>query len=450
MIKPQPLTNEGAKVTRETPLQDSLDKLADEAPTLILRDLIKDKLRQLGVKLSKESIRRLADEIRESKVESFTVDLDDDMLPDRKDRELRLTFTDEDREALADRQEKLLRKIPDIVNRTTKKTAKHMVRTMQMQWHEDKSLRKAELNAFSERLIHRWSKGLTPLQLMLEVSREYASSRLEEERHRIDNQVRPKVDLVFALHMRACQVAAEILTLMEAGYADGAMARWRTLYEISTILMLISEHGDDLAQMYIDHNKVDVKKAANKYMENIEHSGYAPIPEKELAQIDEDYQVTLEKYGKPFKNEYGWAAGIVGKENPNFSDLIGATQDQAIHSVYKMASFNVHAGSRALFFRHTDMSTRSGVLAGASNAGLDSPGTHTAYTLCQITSHLVPADDLKIDDVVFLEVLVRLRRKAEKGFGESNRKLDEEEAELVFIDDDGKIILEGDDPGCAT
>ena len=53
------------------------------------------------------------------------------------------------------------------------------------------------------------------------------------------------------LNGRALQVANEILVLMRNGYADGAYARFRTLYEISIILNFIASHGDGIAKEYI-------------------------------------------------------------------------------------------------------------------------------------------------------------------------------------------------------
>ncbi|WP_217430933.1 DUF5677 domain-containing protein [Sphingomonas bacterium] len=54
-------------------------------------------------------------------------------------------------------------------------------------------------------------------------------------------------DTMLHLHARACQVVFEIITLMENGLADGAMARWRTLHEITVVATILAEHGEELA-----------------------------------------------------------------------------------------------------------------------------------------------------------------------------------------------------------
>ena len=57
-------------------------------------------------------------------------------------------------------------------------------------------------------------------------------------------------------------MADEIICLLENGFADGAMARWRTLHEIAIVAIVLSKHGEDIAQGYLDHQAVESKRAA--------------------------------------------------------------------------------------------------------------------------------------------------------------------------------------------
>src|SRR5437870_8332031 len=66
-------------------------------------------------------------------------------------------------------------------------------------------------------------------------------------------------------HVRACQVTDEIITLLENGFADGAMARWRTLHEIAVVTSLISQHGIELAERYVAYQAVEAKRALDMY-----------------------------------------------------------------------------------------------------------------------------------------------------------------------------------------
>ena len=275
---------------------------------------------------------------------------------------------------------------------------------------------------------------MIPLNIMMEVTREFSQSILSRHEDTIDSEdFSLTLDTLLGLHVRACQVTAEIINLLEAGYADGAMARWRTLHELAVVADLIHDEGDELARRYLDHNIIDQKKAADKYMEVVKVTDYAPISDSELHQLEKDYQNALDKHGNDFRREYGWASNVIGNPNPKFVDLIKKTNRETLQSYYKMASFNVHANSRSLFYRQTSMASHSGLIAGSSNAGIEEPAIQTAYILCQITSNLTSNIDTTLDDLIALQTLVRLRDKANKGFNEAARQLDEEDQEYLEL-----------------
>lgn len=67
--------------------------------------------------------------------------------------------------------------------------------------------------------------------------------------------------IVIELHARSCQVLYEIVTLIEGGFADGAMSRCRTLHEIAVTAMFLERADEDLAARYINHQVVESWKA---------------------------------------------------------------------------------------------------------------------------------------------------------------------------------------------
>ena len=54
------------------------------------------------------------------------------------------------------------------------------------------------------------------------------------------------------IHGRALQEFLEIITLMKNGFADGAYARWRSMYELSIIASFITENGEKVAKEFIE------------------------------------------------------------------------------------------------------------------------------------------------------------------------------------------------------
>ncbi|NDU80305.1 MAG: hypothetical protein G3I11_02995 [Ferrovum sp.] len=90
-------------------------------------------------------------------------------------------------------------------------------------------------------------------------------------------------------------------------------------------------------------------------------------------------------------------------------------------SYYKLASYNVHAGPHALFFRLALMG-ESGLLSGTSNAGLIEPGQNTAVSFTLISIMLV-RDCINMDIVVTMKLLQQLRDEIPRAFAKANSKL---------------------------
>lgn len=56
----------------------------------------------------------------------------------------------------------------------------------------------------------------------------------------------PLIGVLMRQHTNACRITGEIiLPLLRGGYADGALARWRTLFEILVTCLVLHKHGND-------------------------------------------------------------------------------------------------------------------------------------------------------------------------------------------------------------
>src|SRR5208282_6072349 len=95
-------------------------------------------------------------------------------------------------------------------------------------------------------------------------------------------------EVLTRLHARSCQIASEVLSLLLAGHADGAMARWRSLHEISVVCSFISKHGNELAERYLLHQCVESYKAAAQYQEYCDRIGDAPFTSEQISSLERD------------------------------------------------------------------------------------------------------------------------------------------------------------------
>ncbi|MGE5653343.1 MAG: DUF5677 domain-containing protein, partial [Bacillota bacterium] len=206
------------------------------------------------------------------------------------------------------------------------------------------------------------------------------------------------------LHARACQVTSEILTLLRNGFADGAMARWRTLHEIAAVSLFIGEHGDDVAERYLLHEVEESRRAAHQYQQYIDRLGYEPYSQQVLEELDQECERLEERFGAAFRGEYGWAWEQLRPKKPSMFLIEQASGIEHLRPFYRMASHNVHANPKGVMFKHGLVDESKVLLAGASNFGFADPAQNAAISLMQVTSSLARLDST-LDTVVVTKLM---------------------------------------------
>lgn len=107
-----------------------------------------------------------------------------------------------------------------------------------------------------------WFKGFVASEAMylmtIEAAEEYCSI-LSELPEGLRKEKQFRFVALKQLHGRACQEYLEIVFLLKNGFADGAYARWRSLYELSVIADFIGNNDEEVAKAYIEQSKTDAK-----------------------------------------------------------------------------------------------------------------------------------------------------------------------------------------------
>lgn len=98
-----------------------------------------------------------------------------------------------------------------------------------------------------------WEKGFVVSEAMYLIALEmgndinaYASTLATEQY----KDIMFRYCVLGKLYGRACQQYLEILYLLKGGFADGAYARWRSLFELSVISEFIRKNDEDVAKAY--------------------------------------------------------------------------------------------------------------------------------------------------------------------------------------------------------
>lgn len=290
------------------------------------------------------------------------------------------------------------------------KAAKVVLKGLYESWPEQRAWQLDVGTQFRGRLEQRWGAAFDILRMIYTVAHELGSEAQQRGR-----RSRAKKNLVVRqtllhLHARACQVVAEIICLIENGFADGAMARWRTLHEIVIVAAIIAEYGDDLAIRYRAHEAVEAKRAMDRFRISHAALGFAAPSQYEIDAVERQYDEVLKLYGNRFGSEYGWAAHHLSMAKPRFIDLEQAAGKLEMRSYYVMASYNVHASPKGLAFR-LGLLKGTGeptAMVGASNVGFVEPAQNAAADLVHITALIVDPRS-RLDRAIELKILILLR-----------------------------------------
>jgi hypothetical protein len=234
--------------------------------------------------------------------------------------------------------------------------------------------------AFQVRLAKTWRKAFFLIELFLAVALESGANFNREEHLSTSPVCGDVVYVLTRLHARACQISAEIIALLKAGFADGAHARWRTLHEIAVVSTFVAKHGAVTARRYLAHEAVESNKAATQYQRHCRLIGHEPLDPKEVAAIQKRYAAALQRFGKDFAGSYGWAASALKKSRPTFSDIEQDVKLDRLSPFYRLASHNVHANPKGLSVKlGLGPDVGQVLLAGPSSTGLADPAPRRSF-----------------------------------------------------------------------
>lgn len=113
---------------------------------------------------------------------------------------------------------------------------------------------KEEDTKFFIHMQHVWGKAFMAskvLKLMIMEDTDKYIAHVSKNAYKDNEDKIPIYNAICEIHARACQVYSEILCLCENGYADGAYARWRTLYELCVISDFISKNDKGVAVSFL-------------------------------------------------------------------------------------------------------------------------------------------------------------------------------------------------------
>ncbi|MCW2406160.1 hypothetical protein M2336_002789 [Sphingobium sp. B1D7B] len=289
--------------------------------------------------------------------------------------------------------EKSSRSAGRLMYRTLMETAPNMLKE-----------RRAHIAAFEVGNFRRWRKAFDLIETI------WVSC--EELGRNINDHYRPiaasEQDFLFEaivhLHAKSLLVGAEIIALLKAGFPDGALARWRTLYEANVIASLLRQHGAGLALRYLAHERV---QAWNLAKDN-------PHDNEEWRTLKAQAEHAIQEYGSEIQRMNGWACEITRSKQPTFAQIAAQAAAGEDRSMYRYASAHIHANHRAIS-ELLGMSEAQGpvLLVGPSNSGMVDPLILTSFSLVEVTTYLLLLKP-NVDSLALADTLLRMAKRMDR------------------------------------
>jgi len=393
----------------------------------ILSDIIKEKFLSMGITLNEKQIEQILQHLTQGSYDNFQLDVQEKQI--QKPRAQKTVLNELILELTEDDLQKYKRKYEEATTEVMSAIVEFLANPLFAAWKKQaKKLLKEEqkkAKSFSRHITEMWEKPLKLLEMLISICLDAGASFAIKEVDSPEN-LDPLKEVLIYSHARACQVSSEILTLLSNGFADGAYARWRALHEITVISIFIATHGKETAEKYAQHKIINDYKEANQYQKYCHILGFKPLPEDELDTLKQKRDQLIQKFGKGFKSDYGWATDILKKERPTLYDIEHSIDLNHLRFFYQSANLNVHASARSMVYRFgTDGFSDEILLAGKSIYGLTESGQHTAYSLSLITSTLMLSNS-DSNQLAFTSALQKLRDEVFEAFDNATETLSEE------------------------
>lgn len=140
----------------------------------------------------------------------------------------------------------------------------------------------ASNDAFIKRNREKWSKGFIKLHALREICLDaginFQKQFLKNTKYHNDELI----GVFMRQHAHACRISGEIICLLEGGYPDAALARWRTLYEMVIQCLIIQKHGREAAIDFIKYGLVKTVEGIEEHHRTAEEMGHETFTDEEL------------------------------------------------------------------------------------------------------------------------------------------------------------------------
>jgi hypothetical protein len=294
---------------------------------------------------------------------------------------------------------------------------------------------------FRQRLEEAYGEAFAAYDTVVEVVAEAARDFWRRYQEAGEHDV--LIEVLWANLAQSLRVTREVGHLLRGGFPYGALASQRTAYELAVRSIILGAHGrerdhEDLAERYRLHDHIGQDADVREYQKSAEALGHTPFDESEVQAVAERRKDLLDRYGKSFGAQYGWAVGLPGVKAGNFRELEELAGVDHRRGFYRWASHYVHgdpSSIRMSIMRRGGVS--QGVLSDVTNLYLTDPAQFALYALQLTYVSVAMLDGPALSDLFIANGLRHLIDRAAKSFwaAEQGIRVAEEQLQQRMADD---------------
>ena len=234
------------------------------------------------------------------------------------------------------------------------------------------------------------------------------------------SQLDPLFDALALISASVLRIGLEVFNLLENGYPAGALARCRTLHELTVSAWILADYGrrpglEGLGLRYLAHADA---RGWDKAQTWVKAGASSQFDEAELAALRERQNAAVRAFGGALKRDWGWAIPLFDTaDDCTFAGLERLADLSELRGHYSYASSYVHGGTEAVLLNLADEGSGKYMVVDATMEGFDMPLEMGRNAMANTTAALLAGtatdDDPKPSVAVLLYALNALLEDAE-------------------------------------
>lgn len=272
------------------------------------------------------------------------------------------------------------------------------------------------LEGFEKRNFIRWRDAFNQFEQLIVMITEVSEANDQELRKKAIKTQDFKFEALASITTKALLITREIHCLLKGGFPDAALARWRTLYELSVVSQFLTQNDNNIALRYIASYHFHSLRAAKELNSHSDRGSLMPFAAEEIEELEKKALDVESQLGCRLKKDYDWAWPVLAVNAPNlkpdrvsFSEIEKNVGMDHWRPRYRWANQHVHSG-----YRPPDKllgmaeSEKLLALVGPSNSGFVDPFQMTSISLVHIITNFLLLKP-NIDRIIMIDILTDLR-----------------------------------------